>query len=83
METKYNISSARQIIMGEPHVLVTRNDGFRFYLDKVFLTYLENTDSADLPGLLEEFGVKAEEIPVIRKMLEGAGLLGAEGVELS
>jgi hypothetical protein len=76
MENKrYNIIEGEQIIMGEPHILIERNDGFRFYLDQAFLAVLKQQDRGQVSSEFEELGVESHEIPIIVRMLKSAGLI--------
>ena len=58
-------------ISGRTHNLVERGDGFRFYLDPVFLYALEHSDDSDLTHKLVKMGAAEDEVPLI---LEEASL---------
>ncbi len=74
-ETKIKILEDTREISGREHRLVERDDGFRFYLDPIFLYTLEHADESDLAEKLQEMGARENEVPVIHDILRKAALL--------
>ncbi|MBN1552324.1 hypothetical protein JW979_12700 [bacterium] len=72
---EYKLYETPEIISGEEHWLVVRSDGFKFYIDSAFRHALLNYRSSTFFETLGKLGVQHDEIPIIIKMLKGAGLI--------
>ncbi|MBN2054836.1 hypothetical protein JW905_07935 [bacterium] len=71
---RWRLGGATVQISGRPHRELIRGDGFRLFLDPVFLCALQNRMAADLPARLVALGAATEEIPMIIAALRLAGL---------
>ncbi len=77
----YIILDHERDISGKIHRLVERQDGFRFYLDPVFLHVLTHLDCPDRDTVAIQMGAEPDEIPIILRMLGKAGLILEESGE--
>ncbi|MBN1295424.1 hypothetical protein JXA80_01500 [bacterium] len=78
-ELVYRILEQTRMISGRCHHLVERRDGFRFYLDDVFLEVLRHGDAIDLADRLKNLGVLPGDLNDILMVLGIAGLIPEAG----
>lgn len=76
---KFEIKEECKDFSGHKHQLVCREDGFKFFLDELFLEALIHSDDPDIDKRLIEMGAAPEEIKDIFSMLIHAGLIKGDG----